>query len=86
MDSALASLSTESSLISGLTYAIAGCSEHSSRYVAENILTDSPKDQSSRWSGLHEDPHVKQWLLLRLDSPSIIRAYLGSSIVQFSMC
>ncbi|VDC07695.1 unnamed protein product [Peniophora sp. CBMAI 1063] len=58
--------------VDSLIYTIAGCSEHSSRYVADNILVDNPKDQSSRWSGLHEDPHVKQWLLLRLENPGII--------------
>ncbi|KZV66904.1 hypothetical protein PENSPDRAFT_74325 [Peniophora sp. CONT] len=62
------------SLVDTVAYSIAGCSEHSSRYVADNILVDNPKDQSSRWSGLHEDPHVKQWLLLRLDNPSIIHS------------
>ncbi|KAA1472915.1 hypothetical protein DENSPDRAFT_839309 [Dentipellis sp. KUC8613] len=55
-----------------LTYSIAGCSEHSHRYVAENILHNSPLDQSSRWSGVNESPNVKQWLLLRLDSLSVV--------------
>ncbi|KAI0030784.1 Muskelin N-terminus-domain-containing protein [Vararia minispora EC-137] len=57
-----------------LTFAIAGCSEHSGRYVAENILVNRPHDQTSRWSGLDEDPHIKQWLLLRLDKPAVIQS------------
>ena len=55
-----------------LTYTIAGCSEHSHRYVPENILVDSPKDQASRWTGVNEGPNVRQWLLLRLDSLSVV--------------
>jgi hypothetical protein len=55
-----------------LSYSIAGCSEHSNRFVAENILVDLPSDPNSRWSGLHENPSIKQWILLRLDTPSLI--------------
>lgn len=55
-----------------LSYSIAGCSDHSHRYIAENILVDSPTDQSSRWSGSHEGPNMKQWLLLRLDELSVV--------------
>ncbi len=51
-----------------LKYNIAGCSEHSGRYVAENIKIDSPQDQGSRWSGAYQTANVKQWMLLRLDS------------------
>ena len=55
-----------------LSYAIAGCSEHSNRFVAENIMVDLPSDPNSRWSGLHENPSIKQWILLRLDTLSVI--------------
>ncbi|KAI0268725.1 Muskelin N-terminus-domain-containing protein [Gloeopeniophorella convolvens] len=55
-----------------LSYSVAGCSEHSNRYVAENIMVDVPTDPNSRWSGLHENPNTKQWLLLQLDSLSVI--------------
>jgi hypothetical protein len=57
---------------SPLSYTIAGCSEHSNRYVAENIMVDSPKDPNSRWSGQHESPSIKQWILLQLDELSVI--------------
>jgi hypothetical protein len=55
-----------------LSYTIAGCSEHSNRFVAENIMVDLPTDPNSRWSGLHENPSIKQWILLRLDTLSVI--------------
>jgi len=35
-------------------------------------MVDSPKDPNSRWSGQHESPSIKQWILLRLDELSII--------------
>ena len=55
-----------------LPYTIAGCSEHSGRYVADNIRIDSPQDQGSRWSGAHQTSEIQQWLLLRLDNLAII--------------
>lgn len=60
-----------------LSYSIAGCSDHSHRYVAENILVDSPTDQSSRWSGVHEGPNMKQWLLLRLEELSVVGGFVS---------
>ena len=61
---------------SRLSYTIAGCSEHSNRYVAENIMVDAPKDPNSRWSGQHESPSMKQWILLRLDELSVIGKFI----------
>ena len=61
-----------------LSYTIAGCSEHSNRFVAENILVDLPSDPNSRWSGLHENPSIKQWILLRLDTLCVIGKSLDS--------
>lgn len=61
-----------------LSYTIAGSSEHSNRFVAENILVDLPSDPNSRWSGLHENPSIKQWILLRLDTLCIIGKSLDS--------
>jgi hypothetical protein len=61
-----------------LSYTIAGCSEHSNRFVAENILVDLPSDPNSRWSGLHENPSIKQWILLRLDTLGIIGEFRDS--------
>ncbi len=65
-----------------LSYTIAGCSEHSNRFVAENIMVDLPTDPNSRWSGLHENPSIKQWLLLRLDTLSVIGEYRDSLGVE----
>ncbi|EKM54709.1 uncharacterized protein PHACADRAFT_258727 [Phanerochaete carnosa HHB-10118-sp] len=55
-----------------LTYTIASGTEHSGRYVADNILHDNPLDQSSRWSGAAQSSNVQQYLLLRLDSPAVL--------------
>ena len=55
-----------------LTYSIAQCSEHSGKYVAENIMVDNPQDQSSRWSGAHQTTDAQQWLMLRLDDLAIL--------------
>ncbi|KAI0084905.1 Muskelin N-terminus-domain-containing protein [Irpex rosettiformis] len=55
-----------------LSYSIHGCSEHSGRYVAENIMINNPQDQSSRWSGAYQTTNARQWMLLRLDSPAVL--------------
>ena len=55
-----------------LVYRIAGCSEHSGKYVAENILEDKPLDQTSRWSSAYQSPDIKQWLLLRLQDVAVL--------------
>lgn len=55
-----------------LTYTIAGGSQHSGRYVAENILVDKPEEQASRWSGNASSAHTEQWLLLRLESLAVL--------------
>ncbi|KAI9459094.1 Muskelin N-terminus-domain-containing protein [Russula earlei] len=44
----------------------------------ENIMIDAPTDPNSRWSGQHENPSVKQWILLRLDALSVI----GQTVTQ----
>ena len=69
---------------SRLSYTIAGCSEHSNRYVAENIMDDSPKDPNSRWSGQHESPSIKQWILLQLDELCVIGRILIRSVLELS--
>ncbi|KDQ55802.1 hypothetical protein JAAARDRAFT_208578 [Jaapia argillacea MUCL 33604] len=57
-----------------LLYAIAGCSEHSGRYVAENIMVDAPNEQTSRWSGAGQTVSVKQWISLRLETTSVVKS------------
>ncbi|KAF8893559.1 Muskelin N-terminus-domain-containing protein [Infundibulicybe gibba] len=56
-----------------LVYTIAKCSAHSGRYSAENILIDNPMDQNSRWSGAYQGS-ATQWLLLRLETLSILKS------------
>ena len=65
-----------------LSYTIAGCSEHSNRYVAENVMVDAPTDPNSRWSGQHESPSIKQWILLRLDTLSVIGEFFDSPYAE----
>lgn len=55
-----------------ISYSIASCSEHSCRYVADNIKYDRPMDQSSRWSGASQNQNAQQWLLLELESLSVL--------------
>ncbi|KAG1715773.1 hypothetical protein ID866_1397 [Astraeus odoratus] len=54
-----------------IPYSIAGSSEHSGHYAADNIKVDRPHDQSSRWSGAQQPPSMKQWILLRLDTLAV---------------
>ncbi|KAI6037579.1 Muskelin N-terminus-domain-containing protein [Pisolithus marmoratus] len=56
-----------------ISYTIAGCSEHSGNYVADNIKVDRPLDQASRWSGAQQVPSMKQWILLRLDTLAVVK-------------
>jgi muskelin len=58
-----------------LTYTIAGSSEPSGHYVAENVMVDRPGDLMSRWSGSQNVPIEKHWLTLRLDSRSVVSEY-----------
>lgn len=57
-----------------ISYTIAGCSEHSGNYVADNIKVDRPHDQASRWSGAQQAPSMKQWILLRLDTLAVVKS------------
>ncbi|KAH7925639.1 hypothetical protein BV22DRAFT_1119428 [Leucogyrophana mollusca] len=61
-----------------IPYTIAGCSEHSGKYVAENIMVDAPMDQASRWSGAQQVPGAgggaKQWMLLKLEEQSVVKS------------
>lgn len=56
-----------------LNFTVVGSSEPSGAFVAENILVDNPMDPSSRWSGAYQSSsNVKQWVLLRLNTLSIL--------------
>lgn len=58
--------------MSMVDYGIAGSSEHSGAYVAENILVDRPRDQTSRWSGAIAASNTKQWIRLRLNQICVL--------------
>lgn len=58
--------------IQQITYSISGSSEHSGKYVAENILVDNPEEQSSRWSGAYQAGNVKQWMLLETNELCVL--------------
>lgn len=45
-------------------------------------MVDSPKDPNSRWSGQHESPSIKQWILLQLDELSVIGKILLHSVLE----
>jgi hypothetical protein len=68
-----------------LKYTIAGASQHSGSYVAENIMKDEPTDQTSRWSGAEQAPTVKQWITLKLDSLAIVSSVnsLGQVFIRW---
>ncbi|KAG1767395.1 Muskelin N-terminus-domain-containing protein [Suillus occidentalis] len=57
-----------------MNFTIVGCSEHSGNYVPENILVDAPQDPSSRWSGAQQLPTAKQWILLKLETLSVVKS------------
>ena len=44
-------------------------------------MVDTPKDPNSRWSGQHESPSIKQWILLQLDELSVIGKILTLSVL-----
>ncbi|THH00239.1 hypothetical protein EW145_g7119 [Phellinidium pouzarii] len=56
-----------------IKYSIAGCSEHSGRYVADNIKYDRPLDQSSRWSSSKDNAvNGKSWILIEMDTVAVL--------------
>ncbi|KAK2464345.1 hypothetical protein APHAL10511_003802 [Amanita phalloides] len=55
-----------------LAYSIAGSSPYSGRYTPEKIITDNPSDHTSRWSSAYQGV-AHQWILLRLESLSILQ-------------
>ena len=47
-------------------------------------MDDSPKDPNSRWSGQHESPSIKQWILLQLDELCVVGRILIRSVLELS--
>ncbi|OSD06938.1 hypothetical protein PYCCODRAFT_1359801 [Trametes coccinea BRFM310] len=67
-------------------YEIAGSSEHSGEYVAENILADRPRDHSSRWSAAFAAPPMKQWIRLRLKKMSVLKSITFGKFYKAHPC
>ncbi|KAL5523550.1 hypothetical protein ACEPAG_7723 [Sanghuangporus baumii] len=58
-----------------IKYKIAGCSEHSGRYVADNIKYDRPNDQTSRWSSAKDNSiYGRSWILIELENISLLES------------
>lgn len=55
-----------------LKYTIASSTPCSGKYIPENIKVDKPQDQSSRWSGAYQGNATDQWIILRLESLSVL--------------
>ncbi|KAI8992965.1 Muskelin N-terminus-domain-containing protein [Trametes punicea] len=67
-------------------YEIAGSSEHSGEYVADNILVDRPRDHSSRWSAAFAAPPMKQWIRLRLKKLCVLRSITFGKFYKAHPC
>ncbi|KAF9010759.1 Muskelin N-terminus-domain-containing protein [Cyathus striatus] len=65
-----------------LSYTIARATPHSGNYIPDNIILDKPQDKFSRWSGALEGSNTKQWILLRLDMPAILKTITFGKVVH----
>ncbi|KAL1942840.1 hypothetical protein VTO73DRAFT_5080 [Trametes versicolor] len=68
-----------------IEYELAGSSEHSGEYVAENILVDRPRDHSSRWSAAYA-PNAKQWIRLRLKQLCVLKTITFGKFYKVHPC
>uniref|UniRef100_A0A8C6SC68 Muskelin 1, intracellular mediator containing kelch motifs n=1 Tax=Neogobius melanostomus TaxID=47308 RepID=A0A8C6SC68_9GOBI len=67
-----------------LTYSVFKWSSFSSTYLPENILTDKPNDQSSRWSS--ESNYPPQFLILKLERPAIVQSITFGKYEKTHVC
>ncbi|TFK34006.1 Muskelin [Crucibulum laeve] len=67
-----------------LTYSILKATKHSGQYVPDNILVDKPMDSLSRWSG--EGIGTEQWILLRLEAPSVLKSITFGKLSKAHPC
>lgn len=63
-----------------LSYSVHGSSGYSANYRAENVRTNEPTEQASRWSSAANDQN--QFLLLKLDR----LALLGTRLAVLWLC
>ncbi|KAJ7902190.1 hypothetical protein B0H14DRAFT_3724848 [Mycena olivaceomarginata] len=70
-----------------LSYSIAASTPHSGPYRVENILVENPTEQASRWSGGPvPETGTPQWLLLRLDTLSVVHTITFGKFVNPHPC
>ncbi|KAI0373966.1 hypothetical protein BV20DRAFT_936559 [Pilatotrama ljubarskyi] len=81
----MSDISREPDVVS-VEYEIAGSSEHSGEYVAENILVDRPRDHSSRWSAANTAPNTKQWIRLRLKQLCVLKSITFGKFYKVHPC
>ncbi|XP_062574316.1 muskelin-like isoform X1 [Saccostrea cucullata] len=67
-----------------LKYSISKWSSFSYNYVPENIYSDNPKDQSSRWSS--DSNHPPQFLMLKLEKPAIVECITFGKYEKAHVC
>ncbi|KAL5014601.1 hypothetical protein ScPMuIL_008871 [Solemya velum] len=67
-----------------LKYAVHKWSSYSYNYLPENICTDKPNDQSSRWSSDSNQP--PQYLILKLERPAIVEAISFGKYEKTHVC
>ncbi|KAI0358515.1 hypothetical protein OH77DRAFT_1189211 [Trametes cingulata] len=85
MQADMSDTSREPDVVS-VEYEIAGSSEHSGEYVAENILVDRPRDHSSRWSAANTAPNTKQWIRLRLKQLCVLKSITFGKFYKVHPC
>ncbi|ESP01147.1 hypothetical protein LOTGIDRAFT_225475 [Lottia gigantea] len=67
-----------------LKYTITKWSSYSQSYPPENIYSDKPNDQSSRWSSDSNNP--PQFLILKLDKPAIVESITFGKYEKTHVC
>ncbi|XP_035224067.1 muskelin-like isoform X2 [Stegodyphus dumicola] len=67
-----------------LKYCIHKYSSHSATFVPENILTDEPKDGTSRWSSESNNP--PQFLILKLFNPAVVQVISFGKYEKSHVC
>ncbi|PFH53700.1 hypothetical protein AMATHDRAFT_934 [Amanita thiersii Skay4041] len=88
MSSGLSQLIATSDAVN-LSYSIAASTPHSGQYGPENILVDNPTDHTSRWSSAYQGiayQGVSQWILLRLESLSVLQAITFGKFMKAHPC
>ncbi|KAJ8686742.1 hypothetical protein QAD02_022536 [Eretmocerus hayati] len=67
-----------------LEYRIFKCSSFSSTFVPENIMSNKPSDQTSRWST--DSDSYPQFIILKLQQPSIVKRIQFGKFEKAHVC